>query len=103
MCECFFHFLFDVMGIEVGPVSRLSAGGDELVGVENHDLVLVGLVHQYAVHRRCVRRHYGVPLAHQPEHALHLDLLLDPDLPSSIRFLSLSSLCVCAYLSVGLF
>ena len=89
----FIHFLFDVMGIEVGPVSGLAAGGDEFVGIENHDLVLVGLVHQYAVHRRCVRHHYGEPLAHKSKHALHLDLLLDPDLPSPIKF-SLPSLCL---------
>ena len=53
------------------PVAGLATSGDELVRVEDHDLVLVGLVNQYAVNCRGIGYHYGEPIAYQSEHALH--------------------------------
>ena len=53
------------------PVARLATSGDELVRVEDHDLVFVGLVNQYAVNCRGIGYHYGEPIAYQSEHALH--------------------------------
>ena len=67
------------------PVAGLATSGDELVRVENHDLVFVGLVNQYAVNCRGIGYHYGEPIAYQSEHALH-DL--------SFRFSLLIFLCV---------
>ena len=67
------------------PVAGLATSGDELVRVEDHDLVFVGLVNQYAVNCRGIGYHYGEPIAYQSEHALH-DL--------SFRFSLLIFLCV---------
>jgi len=61
------------------PVAGLAAGGDELVGIEDHDLVLVGLVDQDAVDRRGVGGQDGESVADQPEHALHSLLSMAPN------------------------
>lgn len=53
------------------PVAGLAGGAEELVGVEEHDLVLVGFVDEDAVYGGGVRRDHGEPVAHHPEHALH--------------------------------
>ncbi|KAI6705145.1 hypothetical protein NL676_008107 [Syzygium grande] len=45
-------------------------GGDELVGIEHHDLVLVGLVDQDAVDRRGVDGQYGESVADQTASAV---------------------------------
>ena len=54
------------------PVAGLTGGAEELVGVEDHDLVLVGLVDKDAMDGGGVGRHQREAIAHQPEHALHL-------------------------------
>lgn len=64
-------YLADVIEKEVRPVTGLAASGDELVRVEDHNLVLVGLVHQYAVNSWSVRHHHRKPIAHQSEYAFH--------------------------------
>ena len=53
------------------PVAGLATSGDELVRVEDHDLVFVGLVNEYAVNCRGISYHDGEPIAYQSEHALH--------------------------------
>lgn len=57
--------------MEARPVAGLAAGGDEFMRVKDHDLILVGLVHQYTVHRRRVCSYDGETFAHHSEHALH--------------------------------
>lgn len=56
------------------PVAALAGAAEELVGVENHDLVLVGLLHHDALHLRCVGHHERESIPYHPEHALHLEI-----------------------------
>lgn len=58
-------------GVWRKPVTGLATSGDELVRVEDHDLVFVGLVNEYAVNCRGISYHDGEPIAYQSEHALH--------------------------------
>lgn len=45
------------------PVAGLAARSYELVGVKDHDLVLVGLVYENAVNGRCISRYNRKPVA----------------------------------------
>lgn len=53
------------------PVAGLSGRAHQLVAVEHHHLVLVGLVDQDALHRRCVGGHHREVAADDPDNALH--------------------------------
>lgn len=75
----------------MGPVTGLAASSDELVGIKDHDLVLVRLMDQYAVNRRCVGGHYRELVTHQTEHALHF-FPIPISLPQFTVFLSLCDL-----------
>lgn len=55
------------------PVAALAGAAEELVGVEDHDLVLIGLLHHDALHLRCVGHHERESIPYHPEHTLHLE------------------------------
>lgn len=55
--------MYTVVVIE-RPVARLAASGDELVGIEDHDLVFVGLVYEDAMYGRCISRYYRETIAY---------------------------------------
>jgi hypothetical protein len=59
------------MGAENLPVAGLSGGAHELVRVEDHDLVLVRLVDEDALHGGGVRRHHREIAANDADDALH--------------------------------
>jgi hypothetical protein len=53
------------------PVASLAYGSQKLVRVQEHDLVLIGLLHHDALHLGCIGHYQCEVLARNAEETLH--------------------------------